>query len=358
MRERVRQVWPDPSAGVVPERRRPPGRLRQFLRREDVAETLSRLGLQTALAAALVGAALLVRWLPFASLDGARRAVARHVAGDFSVSDAWRRVSAWAAREGGWSRAVAGVHGGVRARLQRLADEILPPAPAPGRVDSPPTPPPALPSSRDEAPLGTRPPLPEGGVPVSPPGGQAAAPAPGYPGLITLERPGSSPSGGVSAGSGATAGGPSGGGPSAGPGPAAGDGGGAGARPVAGEMISPFGWRGRAGGGEELHEGVDLAAEPGAAVRALRAGVVARVGRDPLLGPFVEVDHGGGLSTRYAPVTPSGAGVGRRVEAGQVLGVLGEPPPGEPWRPHLHLEVRQDGRAVDPAPLLGAGSGV
>ncbi|MCG0240012.1 MAG: M23 family metallopeptidase [Firmicutes bacterium] len=101
-------------------------------------------------------------------------------------------------------------------------------------------------------------------------------------------------------------------------------------------------------------------------MRALRAGTVRRVGSgDPdrreggrNLGQFVEIDHGGGVLSRYAPLTDLKVKVGDRVEAGAVIGQVAPPPPAEPGAPHLHLEVHASGGSVDPKPFLDEGGGI
>ncbi len=68
-------------------------------------------------------------------------------------------------------------------------------------------------------------------------------------------------------------------------------------------------------------------------------------------GNMVEIDHGSGLTTRYAHLsrifTPSGS----RVVAGETIALIGST--GRSTGPHLHFEVRQHGRAADPLAYLG-----
>src|SRR5690606_14043336 len=73
--------------------------------------------------------------------------------------------------------------------------------------------------------------------------------------------------------------------------------------PVEGRVAEPFGWRLDEGDAPRFHEGIDIAARAGTAVRAAADGVVVRVWYDRAgLGWLVEVDHGGGWVTRYAVV--------------------------------------------------------
>ncbi len=103
-------------------------------------------------------------------------------------------------------------------------------------------------------------------------------------------------------------------------------------------------------GSERMHEGVDLKLPYGTAVRAERGGRVSFAGERGGYGNVVIVDHGGGLETRYAHCATLHVGAGDYVEEGAVLGLVGST--GRSTGPHLHLEVRQDGVATDPAGFL------
>ncbi|KUG59228.1 hypothetical protein AVL62_05960 [Serinicoccus chungangensis] len=63
-------------------------------------------------------------------------------------------------------------------------------------------------------------------------------------------------------------------------------------------------------------------------------------------GNYVEVDHGGGLVTRYAHLRDRGVNVGQEVAAGEHVGIEG--PTGRSTGDHLHFEVPQDGQSTDP----------
>lgn len=102
-----------------------------------------------------------------------------------------------------------------------------------------------------------------------------------------------------------------------------------------------------------LHTGVDLRAESGEPVRAAAAGRVAQAGRNGGYGLMVEVEHGNGLSTRYAHLSAIEVAVGASVAAGAIVGRAGSS--GRSTGPHLHYEVRADGEPVDPLRFLRAG---
>lgn len=100
------------------------------------------------------------------------------------------------------------------------------------------------------------------------------------------------------------------------------------------------------------HTGIDLAAPAGTPVHAAAAGR-ARVGWNPGgYGLYLVVDHGGGISTLYGHLESTAVLDGDVVAAAQEIGRVGST--GLSTGPHLHFEVRRDGRPVDPAPWLPA----
>ncbi|MBO0681674.1 MAG: M23 family metallopeptidase [Candidatus Dormibacteraeota bacterium] len=102
-----------------------------------------------------------------------------------------------------------------------------------------------------------------------------------------------------------------------------------------------------------FHSGLDLAAPAGTQVRAAAAGR-ARVLWNPTgYGLYVLVDLGAGLQTLYGHLSAASIEDGAQVQAGAEIGRVGST--GLSTGPHLHFEVRRDGRAVDPGPLLSAG---
>ena len=98
----------------------------------------------------------------------------------------------------------------------------------------------------------------------------------------------------------------------------------------------------------ELHEGVDLVAPLGTAVHAAGDGIV--LGAEPRggYGNWIEIEHEGGLSTVYGHLVSYAPGIepGVRVGRGDVIGYVGTT--GRTTGPHVHFELRADGRPVDP----------
>lgn len=99
-----------------------------------------------------------------------------------------------------------------------------------------------------------------------------------------------------------------------------------------------------------LHAGTDFRAYTGEPVYAAAPGAVVAATRHPAYGRMVDVQHVGGLLTRYAHLSSIGVSVGDAVKAGQVLGRAGCT--GTCTGPHLHFETREFGEAVDPMTYL------
>lgn len=116
--------------------------------------------------------------------------------------------------------------------------------------------------------------------------------------------------------------------------------------PIATSISSGFGPRdGR------QHLGIDLVVPQGTPVRAACDGVVAYAGTKLRgYGRLLIVKHGGGLSTVYAHNRELLVREGAAVARGQIIALSGAT--GHVTAPHLHFEVRVDGAAIDPVPLL------
>lgn len=117
--------------------------------------------------------------------------------------------------------------------------------------------------------------------------------------------------------------------------------------PVDGRITSHFGLRADPlGKGERRHAGIDIAAPAGTPVKAIAAGTVVFSGPAGGYGNLVAIDHGNGITTRYAHNRALLVSIGERVTLGQEIAQVGST--GRSTGPHLHFEVLRDGRAVDP----------
>ncbi|HEY1653505.1 MAG TPA: peptidoglycan DD-metalloendopeptidase family protein [Candidatus Tumulicola sp.] len=121
--------------------------------------------------------------------------------------------------------------------------------------------------------------------------------------------------------------------------------------PVTGPITSPFGWRSNPfGGSPEFHQGLDIAAPSGTTVTAAASGTVIMAQWYGGYGNYILLDHGGGYSTGYGHLSAIYVSNGQAVKRGQAIGAVGST--GASTGPHLHFEVRIDGKPVDPAPRL------
>lgn len=103
-------------------------------------------------------------------------------------------------------------------------------------------------------------------------------------------------------------------------------------------------------GTRAMHAGLDIPGPVGTPVYATADGVVARSGRYGAYGNLIEVNHGKGIQTRYGHLSRILVGSNVKVKRGQLIGMIGST--GRSTGPHLHYEVRVDGRAINPMPFL------
>ena len=101
-----------------------------------------------------------------------------------------------------------------------------------------------------------------------------------------------------------------------------------------------------------VHLGIDIATEEAAPVFAMAAGTVAQIWEDPMMGWSVALSHTGDAVTVYKNLSKQfadGITVGAEVEAGQLLGSIGDTAMIEiAEEPHLHVEMTVKGLQVDP----------
>lgn len=116
-----------------------------------------------------------------------------------------------------------------------------------------------------------------------------------------------------------------------------------------GRLTSGFGYRVHPISGDwRFHSGIDIAGRAGTAVVVAAPGIVVQAGRAAGYGLLVTIDHGGGLRTRYGHLSSIAVRVGQSVRSGDVIGAVGST--GSSTGPHLHYEVRIDGRPISPLP--------
>ncbi len=114
------------------------------------------------------------------------------------------------------------------------------------------------------------------------------------------------------------------------------------------KLTSPYGYRvSPLTGYTSFHPGIDLRAEIGTPVKAARDGITAETGTLELYGLFVILNHDGGYQSVYAHLDEILVQEGESVEAGDIIALSGNS--GISTGPHLHFEVRRNGKPADPA---------
>ena len=120
--------------------------------------------------------------------------------------------------------------------------------------------------------------------------------------------------------------------------------------PVTGVITSGFGYRTNPVlGTEELHNGIDIAADIGTKALAACDGVVTDTGRSPTYGIYVTFDTTDGYQVFYAHLSKALVQEGDRVKKGDVIALTGDT--GLATGPHLHYSVFRDGKPLDPLSL-------
>jgi murein DD-endopeptidase MepM/ murein hydrolase activator NlpD len=114
-----------------------------------------------------------------------------------------------------------------------------------------------------------------------------------------------------------------------------------------GARMDPF------NGERAIHEGIDMVSKLRSDVLATAPGTVIFAGWKGGYGRVVEIDHGLGIVTRYAHLYAINVKVGDVVDYRQEIGKLGSS--GRSSGPHVHFEVRYNGRPLDPMSFLKAG---
>lgn len=118
--------------------------------------------------------------------------------------------------------------------------------------------------------------------------------------------------------------------------------------PVAGHITSGYGLRRHPIlGYVRMHSGIDFGAAYGSPIYAVADGTVSYAGWHGGHGRYVRIEHGGGVGTGYGHMSQIAVSPGMQVHRGQVIGYVGST--GLSTGPHLHYEVYENGRTVNPA---------
>lgn len=102
-----------------------------------------------------------------------------------------------------------------------------------------------------------------------------------------------------------------------------------------------------------LHSGIDFRADTGTPVHATADGIVTMAQRYAGYGNMVDIEHEGGIVTRYGHMSSIAVTAGEQVKAGDLIGTVGST--GRSTGPHLHYETRIGGDAVNPLRFVKAG---
>ncbi len=120
--------------------------------------------------------------------------------------------------------------------------------------------------------------------------------------------------------------------------------------PLSGRLTSYYGRRNISVGGNTFHAGLDIATKTGTPIKASRPGTVSKASWGGSYGYVVYIDHGDGSQSRYAHQSQLNVRVGQYVNQGDIVGFVGST--GASTGPHLHFEIRFNGRSVDPLGYL------
>jgi murein DD-endopeptidase MepM/ murein hydrolase activator NlpD len=126
-------------------------------------------------------------------------------------------------------------------------------------------------------------------------------------------------------------------------------------RPSAGYMSSGYGMRvNPVTGVYRMHDGIDLAPGCNSPIYAATSGTVTFAGLTGGYGNYIQISHGGGVSTAYGHIVNGGIKVsrGQSVVAGQLIALVGST--GNSTGCHLHFETRVGGASTNPVPFMSA----
>ncbi|HIC02956.1 TPA: M23 family metallopeptidase [Candidatus Poribacteria bacterium] len=117
-------------------------------------------------------------------------------------------------------------------------------------------------------------------------------------------------------------------------------------RPALGGVTSPFGkYREYNTGVKRHHLGIDIANQVGTAIYVGNSGIVTLVDNLHIYGKTVVINHGQGVSTSYNHLSEVKVEIGRQVEKGQEIGLMGAT--GQVTGSHLHWGMVVNGTAIN-----------
>ena len=120
------------------------------------------------------------------------------------------------------------------------------------------------------------------------------------------------------------------------------------AQPVSGKLTSRYGEKSSIR--SSAHTGLDIANSTGTPIKAAASGTVVFAGTKGSYGRMVIISHGNGVQTYYGHCSSLDVSVGQTVSQGQVIAKMGST--GNSTGPHLHLEIRVNGSALNPQKYL------
>ncbi len=121
--------------------------------------------------------------------------------------------------------------------------------------------------------------------------------------------------------------------------------------PTKGTVTSPFGWRVHPiTGNLGFHTGIDIANIKGTPITAAFSGTIYECGKNEAYGNYIIMRHSDGLYTFYGHCESLKATEGMNIRSGEIIAYMGST--GYSTGPHLHFEIRIDGKRVDPAYVL------
>jgi murein DD-endopeptidase MepM/ murein hydrolase activator NlpD len=122
-------------------------------------------------------------------------------------------------------------------------------------------------------------------------------------------------------------------------------------RPTNGWPSSGVGWRlDPFTGKQTFHSGLDIAAAYGNPVVAPADGYVIQITKDNYYGNSIQINHGGGITTLYGHLSMIEVKPGQKVKRGEEIGKVGNT--GRSLGAHLHYEIRDNGKIVDPVKYI------